>query len=236
MTPIEDPNDGMVTGIVGVVTDQVTGNPVSEVVVNVPSAGRATTTNADGRFSLPDLLPGRHEVTFSHLGYRRRLETLEVQAGHATRVQVVLTVDAIALKPIEVAVDRRDRNLEAAGFYQREDDGWGHFVDREDIDNWNPLDVTDALSRFPGVAIVADPRNPMNRRLRFRRGRGVCSPSVYLDGVMLTGLRAFSVNDIVDPISVAGIEMYRGVAGTPPQYSGTGAGCGVVLIWLRRGG
>ena len=236
LTPIQDPNDGMITGIVGVVTDQVSGEPIPEVVVNAPAVGRASTTAADGRFVLPDLVPGRHELVFSHLGYQRRAETIEVQAGHATKVQVDLTVDAIELDPIEVAVDRRDRNLERAGFYQREEDGWGHFVDRGDIENWNPIDLTDALIRFPGVAIVAGARSPMDRRLRFRRGRGVCAPRVYLDGVMLTGRRAFSVDDIVNPMSVAGVEMYRGVAGIPAQYSGLGTDCGVVLIWLRRGG
>lgn len=236
LTPIQDPNDGMITGIVGVVTDQVSGEPIPEVVVNVPTVGRATTTAADGRFVLPDLVPGRQELVFSHLGYQRRAETIEVQAGHATKVQVDLTVDAIELDPIEVAVDRRDRNLERAGFYQREEDGWGHFVDRDDIENWNPIDLTDALIRFPGVAIVSGVHGPMDRRLRFRRAGGVCAPRVYLDGVMLTGLRAFSVDDMVNPMSVAGIEMYRGVAGIPAQYSGLGTDCGVVLIWLRRGG
>ena len=236
LTPIQDPNDGLITGIVGLVTDQVSGEPVPEVVVNVPAAGRAATTAADGRFILPDLVAGRHEVAFSHLGYRQRSEMIAVESGHATNVQVALTVDAIALDPIEVTVDRRDGNLERAGFYQREEDGWGHFVDRGDIDDWNSIDLTDALIRFPGVAIVSDARNPIDRRLRFRRGGDMCAPPVYLDGVMLAGLRAFSVNDIVDPMSVAGIEMYRGVAGIPAQYSGLGTSCGVVLIWLRRGG
>ncbi|MDE2981640.1 MAG: carboxypeptidase regulatory-like domain-containing protein [Gemmatimonadota bacterium] len=237
MTPIEDPNEGMITGIVGVVTDQVTGDPISEVVVNVPGVGRATTTNADGRFRLPDLFPGRHEVAFSHLGYRQRSETLDVQAGHATRVQVVLTIDAIALDPIEVAVDRRDRNLENAGFYQREEAGWGHFVDRDDIENWNPLRITDALMRAPGVTTVMDPRMPSRQYLAFRKGGATCFPAVYLDGIRIgSGRGPAEINDILNPVVVAGIEVYRRLGGMPPQYSGLGSDCGVVLIWLRRGG
>lgn len=236
ITPTNDPNEGMMTGIIGVVTDGVSGDPIPEVVVNVAEVGRVATTDAEGRFRLPELIPGRHEVLFSHLGYQPRSESIGVETGHVADVHIVLTVDAIALDPIEVTVDRRNRHLETVGFYQRQEDGWGNFVDREDIENWNPIDLTDALIRFPGVAIVADARAAMDRRLRFRRGRGVCSPRVYLDGVMLTGLTSFSVDDIVDPMSVAGIEMYRGVAGIPAQYSGLGTACGVVLIWLRRGG
>ena len=69
LTPIEDPSEGMITGIVGVVTDQVNGKPVAEVVVNVAGIGRVVTTDEAGRFSLPELIPGRHDVVFSHLGY-----------------------------------------------------------------------------------------------------------------------------------------------------------------------
>ena len=237
MTPSEDPNEGMVTGILGVVQDGVNGRPIAEVVVNVPGAGQVARTDADGRFALPDLVPGRHEVAFSHLGYRQRSETIEVQPDHATRIEVVLAVDAIALDPIEVTVDRLDRVLESAGFYQRREDGWGYFVDREDIERWNPITVTDALMRFHGVAITSGSGGPFQRRLMLRgRGARACAPRVYLDGTMLSGLQTFSVNDIVDPMSVAGIEVYRGVAGIPAQYSGLGTSCGVVLIWLRRGG
>ena len=39
------------------------------------------------------------------------------------------------------------------------------------------------------------------------------------------------INDMVDPSVVAGVEMYRGVAGRPAEY--WGSSCGVVLIWLR---
>jgi len=237
MKPIQDPNDGMITGIVGVVTDQVSGDPIPEVVVNAPGVGRATTTNADGRFSLPDLSPGRHEVAFSHLGHRQRSETLEIQAGHATRVHVVLVVDAIALDPIEVAVDRRDRNLENAGFYQREEDGWGHFVDRDDIENWMPSRITDALMRLPGVATVTDPQMPSRQYLAFRKMGTHCFPAVYLDGLKVgSGRGPAEINDILDPMVVAGIEVYRRQGGMPPQYLGMGSDCGVVVIWLRRGG
>ncbi|MXX55042.1 MAG: carboxypeptidase-like regulatory domain-containing protein, partial [Gemmatimonadetes bacterium] len=76
LTPIGEPGDGMITGIVGVVTDQVNGQPVPGVVVNVAGIGRVATTNEDGRFTLSELIPGRHDVVFSHLGYRPRTESI----------------------------------------------------------------------------------------------------------------------------------------------------------------
>lgn len=235
MTPRDGPGAGLMTGIVGVVTDQVSGDPVPEVVVNVPDAGRTARTGAEGRFSIGDLVPGRHEIRFSHLGYAERSESIEVRMGRVTRVRVVLDVNAIALNPIEVTVDRRDATLEEHGFYQREEDGWGHFVDREDLEARNPIELTDALTRFVGVRIVSNPSSPGQRHLRLRNMGNDCSPAIFIDGVRMIGRGGYSINDMVDPAVVAGIELYRGSAGIPPQYWGTGSSCGVVLIWLRRG-
>ena len=167
LTPIANPSDGMITGIVGVVTDQASRQPVSDVVVNVDGIGRVTTSGEDGRFELSELAPGRHDVVFTHLGYQSRSVSIEVEAQHAVKVHVELAVDAIALDPIEVAVDRLDRNLRRVGFYQREEDGWGDFLDREDLDYWNPHRLTSALTRFPGVTTLPDPRMPSRSYLGF---------------------------------------------------------------------
>lgn len=233
MTPTAGPGAGLMTGISGVVTDQASGEPIPEVVVSVPLAGRIARTGAEGRFSVGELVPGRHEIRFSHLGYVERTETIDVQMGRVSTVRVVLDVNAIALDPIEVTVDRRDATLEGRGFYQREEDGWGYFVDREDLEARNPIELTDALDRFPGVRVVSNPNSPGQRHLRLRSSGRECVPTIFIDGVRMIGRGGYSINDMVDPAVVAGVEMYRGVAGTPPQYWGTS--CGVVLIWLRRG-
>lgn len=233
MTPTAGSDAGLMTGIVGVVTDQVSGDPIPEVVVNVTRAGRVARTGAEGRFSVGELAPGRHEIRFSHLGYAERTESIDVRMGRVTTAQVALDVNAIALDPIEVTVDRRDATLEDRGFYQREEDGWGYFVDREDLESRNPIELTDALDRFPGVRVVYNPRGPGQRLLRLRNFGETCSPTIYIDGIRMIGLGGMSINDMVDPAVVAGVEMYRGVAGRPAQY--WGSSCGVVLIWLRRG-
>ena len=237
LTPIGDPGEGMITGIVGIVTDQANGEPVPEVVVNVDGIERVATTDEDGRFALSELIPGRHDVVFTHLGYRQRSVSVEVEAAHVVRLHVELAVEAIALDPIEVTVDRLDRNLQSVGFYQREEDGWGDFLDREDLEYWNPVQLTSALTRFPGVTTLPDPRMPSRGFLALRRQGTTCIPTVYLDGVRIGGGRdPAGIDDIVNPAVVAGVEVYRNTAGMPPQYWGTGSSCGVVLIWLRRGG
>ena len=102
---------------------------------------------------------------------------------------------------------------------------------------WNPIQLTSALTRFPGVTTLPDPRMPGRGFLALRRMGTTCIPTVYLDGVRIGGGRdPAGIDDIVNPGVVAGVEVYRNTAGIPPQYWGTGSSCGVVLIWLRRGG
>ncbi len=97
--------------------------------------------------------------------------------------------------------------------------------------------ITDALMRLPGVQTVMDPQVPSRQFLAFRKMGASCFPAVYLDGIMIgNGRGPAEINDILNPMVVAGIEVYRRTGGMPPQYWGTGSSCGVVLIWLRRGG
>lgn len=236
MTTAQDPNKGMVTGIAGVVTDQFSGEPVPEVVVNVAQQGRAVSTDANGRFSIPEMFPGRYEVSFAHLGYQERTDAVSIDVGRVSSLEVALAVEAIALTPIEVTVERQDITLQGVGFYERADEGWGSFVDRDDIERWNPVDLSDALIRFPGVRTASNPSMPSQRFVMFRRAGETCYPAVYLDGTLLHrgGDEPAAIDDLVDPVAVAGVEVYKGQAGLPPQYWGINSSCGVVLIWIRR--
>ena len=236
MTASADPNEGLATGVSGLVTDQVSGEPVPEVVVNVAAQGRVATTSTTGRFTLPDLMPGRYEVTFSHLGYQQRVDSVNIEVGRVSVVDVALSVEAIELDPIEVSVERQDVTLQGVGFYERESDGWGDFIDREEIERWATMDLSNALMRFPGVRVVSDPDAPNRRYVMFRRAGETCYPAVYMDDVMMHrgGDEPAVIDDLVDPIAVAGVEIYKGQAGLPPQYWGLNSSCGVVLIWIRK--
>ena len=236
MTASADPNEGLATGVAGVVTDQVTGEPIQGVVANVAVQGRVATTSTSGRFTLPDLLPGRYEVTFSHLRYEQRTDSVDINVGRVSVMDVALSVEAIELDPIEVTVERQDVTLQGVGFYERESDGWGNFVDREELERWAPMDLSDALIRFPGVRVISDPEMPSRRFVLFRRAGEVCYPAVYIDGVPRErgGDTPVALADLVNPIAVAGVEIYKGQAGLPPQYWGMNSSCGVVLIWIRK--
>ena len=46
---------------------------------------------------------------------------------------------------------------------------------------------------------------------------------------------AQAINDLVHPMDILAVEVYRGPAEVPGEYLDSNAQCGVVLIWTRRG-
>src|SRR5207249_8510090 len=62
-----------------------------------------------------------------------------------------------------------------------------------------------------------------------------CPPMYFIDGVYypLPPLQTQSVP--VVPSEILGIEVYSNLFSAPPQFQRRGSGCGVVLIWTKRG-
>jgi hypothetical protein len=55
-------------------------------------------------------------------------------------------------------------------------------------------------------------------------------------GFMGSGAEPAALDDLVPASDVAAVEVYRSPAEVPPEFNGPNAGCGVVVIWTRRGG
>jgi hypothetical protein len=98
-----------------------------------------------------------------------------------------------------------------------------------------------ALRERDGFEVVGGPATSgsiLNRRYS-------CPPLVYIDGVLVTHTsfsgkgvgeaagEAAAAIDMVHPLDVAGIEIYRGPAQTPGEFGGSNARCGVIVVWTR---
>ena len=134
------------------------------------------------------------------------------------------------------------RSAKLAGFDERRHRRvGGHFIDQAMIEKWESRRTGDLLSTLSGVDVrrAGMKSYAAGNRTRFRGG-SACYMDVYLDGipVYVSGSRGgtppFDVNSI-GLAHIAGIEVYTGMANTPAQSSrsGSGQGCGVILIWTR---
>lgn len=227
--------------LVGNVVDARSGAPLVDAGVHLPELSLGTGTRDGGRFEISSVPPGRHLVEFTHLGYATVRDTVVVVAERTSDVDVRLAVDAIDLAPIEVTVERRELALETAGFYERRDKGWGRFIDLEAIEREDPVEMTDLLDGLNGVTLLHDRFNPLNRYVVLRGGRsgnrgGPCYPKVWLDGTRFhqDHNRPANLDQVVNPTTLAGIEVYPGQAGVPPRYGGPDSTCGVILLWTRQ--
>jgi len=238
MQPQASEGGELMTGIMGILTARDDGSPLAGAAVRVDSGRRGVLTDERGHFMVDELAPGRHLIEFAQIGYATRRDTVRVQSGRVTNLVVSLSVDPVDLDPLKVVIERREAALQHAGFYEREEEGWGKFLDREDIEMRAPSEMTDLFTGLTGVTVEAI---GMDRHVVLRGGRtglsgGYCYPRVFLDGLLVHdgGRDPAGIDDMLRPDVVAGVEVYASSSGLPARYSSMSAGCGVILIWTRR--
>ena len=189
--------------IYGLVLDAKSGKAVAAALVRIDAAGVSAETSSRGRFTLPGVSAGDHEIVVERLGYGTRVQKVSLKAGDEVDVTIHLDTRPIPLKPIEVAV--RSGRLGEVGFYDRRDNSGlsGRFLTQELLERRNAVGLTDVLVDVPGVKVLY--LEPGRTTVRFNRhvpsepgpgqagsglamsgGSGMdsrgCEPDLYVDG------------------------------------------------------
>lgn len=211
----------------GRVLDRESGNPLRGALVRLPELELGRLTNDQGWFEFGGVPLGSHVLTAELLGYASGTDTLLLRQGELLDVTVSLAVDPIPLEGITVTA--RPRWLAATGFFRRQENAnaySGRQWMREEIEARHPVFVQDILTTAPGIQLRAD-RTGKSRLY----GRRRCPLDVYVDDVFIPDFNM----EALDPDWIEALEVYQGGSTfMPPEYSGRH--CGVVLIWLNRGG
>ena len=208
-----------------VVGAQIVITPIAGPGGPATGVGRGTMTDEDGQYRISGVASGRIRVAVRRIGYQPlAFDTVSVAT-------LDVTLEPVAQKLAAIVVRERRRNVytgRLAGFNRRRDLGFGRFITAADIDNQHPMRTTDLLRMIPGVYVSAT--GPTNR-LRIRNAN--CDPLVWIDG--MPALAGYFDIDAFDPRSLAGIEVYSGVATVPVELRGTRGeeACGVVAVWSR---
>lgn len=227
--------------VIGDVVDADTGGPVAGVLVYLTESSAEAMTDEQGLFTLDRVLPGTHRIELHHIAYGRQQATIHVPPQTTVQVRVPLRAQPIAVEPLQVQVTGlRVRRLEVARFYERrewgEKLGRGHYFTAEDIERRNPLRITHMVGDLPGVRVDCGGHG---RRCEIRMTRAATCPraNVYVDGIrVIDGDRRgqpWSLDELVLPIEIAGIEVYSGPASLPAEFSGPTGQCGAVVIWTK---
>ncbi len=243
--------------LIGQVLDARTHQPVTAAAVSVANRAEVVESNRRGRFVLAGLPVGDYELSIRHLGYAPLTHSVTVTRGLTTEVEVDLSPDPVALEPL-VATATRPRRLEIKGFYERK--YWGEliaggaFFTAEDIERRSPLRITHMIADAPGVRLAnCDIWGHGCKLYSTTHSRGFsdqgCKLNIYLDGnIAIRGSKERwsltsgvppeaqlreSINDLVLPTEIAGIEVYTGGASLPAEFGGHDSRCGAVVIWTK---
>jgi hypothetical protein len=243
----------------GTVLDEETGGPLenARVTLRASNLQLAAITDSAGQFVFPHVSPGYYQIHAQRVGFEpTRQAGMRVRDRDTVSLEIRLGKDVIILAPVEV-VARSERRASPIleDFYHRVRSGTGRYITREQIEARNAFYVSDLLVSIPGIHVMPN-QGTMGRNVYMSRTlprSDGCPVQIYVDGahinprllmsapggdtltVMTAQDPGFSIDDVVHPASIEGIEVYAGLASVPAQFMGPDARCGTVAIWTRRG-
>jgi hypothetical protein len=221
--------DAPKTAVSGRVVEEGGSRGIGDVVLQIKGSEVRVASAPDGSFRLPPMPPGAYVLTTSHVAHGERQDTISIEHGALVQYTIGLAQSAVPLRPIHV--DVRSALLERRGFYERQQKGTGAYLTRSSWEDRSPGKPSDILRRISGVRIMQSRGGFGTVAL----SRGNCQYRYIVDGTPMTS--TFQIDDI--PVSwIEALEVYRGVAGLPVQFSASpwtdNANCGVIVVWTRN--
>lgn|GEM_PF-2265408 len=199
-----------------------------ELQVGGDARARALTDTA-GLFTIPVEDAGRYRLSVRRVGFEPILTaSFVVDRQDTTHVLLRLVAGTVMLAPVQAIAQARSLPPTLVAFYDRvEENRAGRFITRDQLDARKALRASDLLRTIAGMRIVSTRRGTA---VRTREG---CEPMIFVDG-MYVPLNGMSLDDIVQPQSLEGVEVYSGPSSLPPSFVRIRApGCGAVLFWTK---
>jgi hypothetical protein len=223
---------------------------ISGAEVVMPDLSRTAVTNDRGMFRITDVPPGTHRVIVRRVGFGAMETPIEFPENRTVDRRFLL--DRVALVDSVVTVaDVVDESFETHRKL-----GLGHYITRAELAKVNAHNMTNVLVSVPGLRMLrgnASHAWPSSSRVAFPAEEQIyrpdglieveqgmkpaCYARVYVDRLLMnpgSPTPGFDVNTVL-PSNVQAIEYYATAGLTPALYSGSQSGCGVLVIWTRRG-
>lgn len=213
------------SGIIGRIFDEHTNEAMVQGLIFLDSVRHDVPISSQGRFVLGRLQAGRHRVEIRSVGYRPHVLEVVLEEGQILERQFPMVFTGANLP--DLSVEARNSKLlpRFNDFERRRQQGLGYFITRDEIKAKGYMNMGDALRTVQGVRVDC---GVVECSIHMSRSTAGCFPTYYVDGHLA---RSFAEST---PISdVQGIEVYRGAAEMPGEFTGSGAMCGVIAIWTR---
>lgn len=213
----------------GIVTDSA-GRPVRDATIEVVTAQAEARADSLGRFVLRNLPPRMHIVRTRKVGYSPTFLTINLSDSTSTRARIVMR--QFAGQNLGLVVVRATRYpVRMRAFLRRAERraGWGRILTDAEITARHPMQPTDLFQGIPGVRVSRDAGGSL-----MVTGRGGCLMGVFINGFPAPQLSGVAIDDMVNTLDLAGIEVYNGIAGVPADLTmGRSNPCGTIGIWTK---
>jgi hypothetical protein len=204
------------------------GAPVKGARIDVQGTAAAALTSETGEFVISNLPSGTQVLVARQLGFAPVEMNVELSAKAPARVRVLMKDPARVLQPMVVKAEREE-GLDKVGFNRRLKTGLGQYLTTEQIEQRNPVYLSDLFRTMPGLRVNTTSGAP---QVESTRGYGSCV-NFYLDGSPWQSLYPGDLDQLVPPTEVAAVEVYNGVT-TPAEFQQPGqSGCTAVVMWTR---
>src|SRR6202140_5003538 len=139
--------------IAGKVTDASQGI-LRGARVEIQPGGKAVTSDANGEFSIPGVIPGKYTVTISNPGFALYSKDVTVSAEKRTTIEVSLQIGTHN-EVVNVTGEREGGELEALTI-ERTADNIVQVLPADVITSLPNTNIADAVGRLPSVSLERD--------------------------------------------------------------------------------
>ncbi|MDO8539995.1 MAG: TonB-dependent receptor [Opitutaceae bacterium] len=206
--------------LTGTVSNRATGNLLEGAKIELPQLGVAGLTDATGRFVLPEVPAGTHEIVASYVGLDPIRTTVVIASGQRAVRDFDLTSDVYRLDAFKVTGEREGAS--AAITAERNADNVKSVVSMDQFGNLPNLNAAEVAARLPGVVGFLDVADTVNGFIV--RGMDRNLNSVTMDGAMLTGQGAMNRTGIVNNITGTMFEQVELTKGHTPDKGANSLG------------
>ena len=206
----------------GLIKNSADQAPLANANIQVMGTSAGTTSDGNGNFVLTDLAPGTVTIQVSYMGFESRRLSVELSEDETKAVNIALEPRPVKMDELVVTSTKYERTLRDVAMPLS-------IVNEQRIRKKMPRDVSEAVSREPGLSIIRD---------------GVWGSQVNIRGLsrnnivmLVDGNRIDTANDLaagLSMIDVHDIEQVEVIKGAGSSLYGTGAVGGVVNVLTKQ--
>ncbi len=225
----------------GQITDQATGQPISNVLVSVVGTNRSVRSDQEGMYELAGLPVGNITLRAATIGYGAQTATVAVETAAVVTQDFVLPQVAVSLDALVVTATGEQRAVEVPNVITSIDAARA----AEEV---APTSVSSLIQgRAPGVQIINSSGTAgTGTKIRIRGSSSMSltnEPLLVIDGIRVDnrqddlgfnvgGQTISRINDF-NPDEIESIEIVKGPSAA--ALYGTDASNGVIVVKTKRG-